>query len=61
MLIGLMAVTGIRGGEAVAIDDEHFGPGRRAAAGPPRQARPPPAAPAAPRHGDCGAVLQAAM
>jgi integrase/recombinase XerD len=28
MLIGLMAVTGIRGGEAIALDDEDFDPGR---------------------------------
>jgi integrase/recombinase XerD len=27
-LIGLMAVTGMRGGEAVALDDEDFDPGR---------------------------------
>jgi integrase len=27
-LIGLMAVTGIRGGEALALDDEDFDPGR---------------------------------
>jgi len=27
-LIGLMAVTGIRGGEAIALDDEDFDPGR---------------------------------
>jgi len=27
-LIGLMAVTGLRGGEAIALDDEDFDPGR---------------------------------
>ena len=59
-LIGLMAVTGIRGGEALGARRSGLRSRPRAAAGPPRQARPTPAAAAAPHHGDRGAVLPAA-
>ena len=59
-LIGLMAVTGMRGGEVVALDDEDFDPGRGRAAGAARQARQAPAAAAAPHHRHGAAGLPAA-
>ena len=50
-LIGLLAVTGMRIGEVIALDDGGFDPGQGMVLGPARQARQAPADPAAPHHG----------